>query len=317
MAVGQAARLAAEMPAQGLKPATVIRIATQLLDELTDKSKLCRRRGIQSALYFDVFMKQLEVRKPEFCTFFSNHVAAAMHRFWAATFPDDYDEFRLPSDWTKRYAGEVEWAMDLADDFLARLVRFCEQHSDYRLLIASSMGQAASNAEVVDSYYSVVDVVKLLGCFGIKPEEVGPAMAMAPDVSAHLLTEHAIVAFSAGRDSLQTAFPSIEIDLDDRGMAHLQLRIPNDLENPLEPPMLGNRRYSLDELGVGLVPNQDRVATTGYHIPEGVLINWRAGNEPRRAVSRTSISSTEVAPALLSAHEITPPDYMARTGLRL
>ena len=59
---------------------TAMQIGLQLLREKTDKTKLNRRRAIQSALYFDAFLKQLQGRQPAFCTFFTNHVAAAMHR---------------------------------------------------------------------------------------------------------------------------------------------------------------------------------------------------------------------------------------------
>ena len=96
---------------------TAMQIGLQLLREKTDKTKLNRRRAIQSALYFDAFLKQLQGRQPAFCTFFTNHVAAAMHRFWAATFRDDYGAFTLPEQWVSAYSDEIRWAIDLADAF--------------------------------------------------------------------------------------------------------------------------------------------------------------------------------------------------------
>jgi hypothetical protein len=88
---------------------TAMKIGLQLLREKTDKTKLNRRRAIQSALYFDAFLKQLQERQPAFCTFFTNHVAAAMHRFWAATFRDDYGAFTLPEQWVSAYSDEIRW----------------------------------------------------------------------------------------------------------------------------------------------------------------------------------------------------------------
>jgi predicted component of type VI protein secretion system len=40
--------------------------------------------------HFDIFMNQLERTKPGFTTFFTNQVASSMHRFWAASFPEEY-----------------------------------------------------------------------------------------------------------------------------------------------------------------------------------------------------------------------------------
>ena len=40
-------------------------------------------------------MKQLELHKPSFSNCFTNHVASAMHRYWAAIFPEDFDDLQL------------------------------------------------------------------------------------------------------------------------------------------------------------------------------------------------------------------------------
>ena len=37
-------------------------------------------------ILFDAFMSSLIREKPDFCTFFTNHVASSMHRFWEASF---------------------------------------------------------------------------------------------------------------------------------------------------------------------------------------------------------------------------------------
>src|SRR5262249_27239285 len=158
-------------------------------------------------------------------------------RYWAASFPKDYEQMTLPRAWLERYAGELEWAMNLADTFLRELMRFCERNPAYRLIIASSMGQAATEgAETRNGYYSITQPERFLGCLGIDPQDVQVAMAMAPDVSVHLLTPAAVEQLLAARPMLERAFPDIELDLDEQGMAHIQLVIPHDIEHPMAMP---------------------------------------------------------------------------------
>ena len=45
---------------------------------------LMGRRTYQAGLAFDIFINFLQSTKPAFATFFTNHVASSMHRFWAA-----------------------------------------------------------------------------------------------------------------------------------------------------------------------------------------------------------------------------------------
>lgn len=61
----------------------------QVVSERVRQARNVRRRTYQSVLAFDIFMKQLESTRPGFATFFTNHVASSMHRYWAAAFPGD------------------------------------------------------------------------------------------------------------------------------------------------------------------------------------------------------------------------------------
>jgi hypothetical protein len=317
--IGDALRFAAALPANGLRLTTALGIAQQILREMRDTTKLNRRRAIQAALYFDVFLRQLESRRPEFCTFFTNHVAASMHRFWAAAFPADYSEFNLPGEWVKSYSGEIEWAMAIADQFLARLVQFCCKNPDYRLLVASSMGQAATNATGREGYYAVGDVVRFFGALGVGPDEIRPAMAMAPDISVHLLTDNARERFRAVEGDLERALGDIEAEIDEKNFLHMHVMAELDAENPLTSVMIGNRELPLEELGLRFVADQDRVATTAYHVPEGILLAWSRADAARETTARRrdSIGALDVAPAILAAHGVTAPDYMRRTSIVL
>ena len=65
----------------------ILRIVKQLTTEIFMPWVKTRRRNLQADILFDVFMDLLQTHKPDLSTFFSNHVASNMHRFWEATYP--------------------------------------------------------------------------------------------------------------------------------------------------------------------------------------------------------------------------------------
>src|SRR5664279_2999463 len=125
----------------GIRPGTFGALAQQLVAERRKPWLTTRRRSFQSLLAFDVFDTQLRRHRPAFSSFFSNHVASAMHRYWAAGHPADYDQLNLGEEWLAKYRGEVPWAMRRADDMIARLADFVQHNQGSELWIASSMGQ--------------------------------------------------------------------------------------------------------------------------------------------------------------------------------
>ncbi|CAN5456686.1 hypothetical protein BH10PSE12_BH10PSE12_29850 [soil metagenome] len=300
----------ATLPRIGVVPATVKMIGSQLLREVTDKTKLNRRRAVQSALYFDAFMHNLKRSNPEFSSFFSNHVAATMHRFWAASFQEDFDQFDLPDEWVESYRTEIEWAMLIADEFLQRMMNYARSKGDCRIIVLSSMGQAATTAQIRDGYYSIGDIPKFLSGIGIDPEEARPAQAMAPDISLHL-SARAAERFRAIQRELEDALGNLQIDIDQRNMLHMRALVEIDIEQGMPTVPIGNRVFTLDDLGFVYVPDQDKVATTAYHIPNGILMAWQPGSQGRGPAPQP-VSVLEVAPALLAAHDIRAPDYMTK-----
>src|SRR5206468_801012 len=128
-------------PGLGLRLKTLAQLGSQVLTEQLEPWRKCRRRTYQAVLAFDVFLKQLRQTRPAFSTFFTNHVAASMHRYWAAAFPGDYDVFEYSDDWVRTYSREIEFAMTKFDLFLRDVLAFVDTNPGYTVWIASSMGQ--------------------------------------------------------------------------------------------------------------------------------------------------------------------------------
>ena len=91
VAMKEAAKFLLSAPKLGVGLDTVRRVAQQLRIERSDKQKKNRRRNIQCSLLSDVFVAEVSRTLPDFATFYTNHVAAAMHRYWAASFPETSD----------------------------------------------------------------------------------------------------------------------------------------------------------------------------------------------------------------------------------
>ena len=65
-------------------------IFKQLFREMINKKLVSRRRDLMVEINFYIFRKLLKNHKPDFSTFFANNVAASMHRYWEASYPNDY-----------------------------------------------------------------------------------------------------------------------------------------------------------------------------------------------------------------------------------
>ena len=61
--------------------------------------------------------------------------------------------------------------------------------------------------------------------------------------------------------------------------------------------------------GMENVKIQDRCGATAYHIPQGSLIIYPKSKILQREVM-TTISTTEIAPAILQNFNVSIPDYM-------
>ncbi|OLT02906.1 hypothetical protein BJF90_28580 [Pseudonocardia sp. CNS-004] len=138
-----------------IRPTTLSRVARQLITERLDRKRLSRRRNIQTELHADVFTSLLAKTGPQFATFYTNNVAAAMHRFWAASLPrTSISRERLTSQWLNDYSNEVAEALYSVE----RLLRLLEtgRCGDVTVVIASAIGQEEIVAENHHSFLSII-----------------------------------------------------------------------------------------------------------------------------------------------------------------
>jgi hypothetical protein len=305
--ISGAAKLVPHLRTLGFTPSTALGIGSQLLLERRNPPMKTRRRSYQSVLGFDIFFRQLKTQQPDFCTFFTNHVAAAMHRYWAAAFPHDYEHFGLEDAWVSAYRDEIDFAMGQTDRMLAKLTGFVERHPEFQLMIVTSMGQAALSAEPVTSCVAITDMRRFLSHFGLDEGDYEDRPAMAPIFNV-------VVPQPEKRERLRGALAQLSIDghafgkeLYD-GFFEFAFGALQNYQGP-QAVALNGRRLSFSDMGLGNMPHEDGVYLTADHIPQGAFVIYDPQNE-RPQDQRTQISTLDIAPAILKNFSAPKPGYM-------
>lgn len=298
----------------GMSASTVRATLSELTGEIRKPHLKCRRRSIQPLISFDYFESLLCRHQPDFATFYTNHVAAAMHRYWEAAFPDDVPDGAMPQEWRRKYAGEIDYAMGVLDSIVGRLLKLSHRYG-YVLALCGSLGQAAVHTQTASGFVSLIDLHKFMSQLGLSPSEWHARSAMAPCVSVEVADEKA--------EHLEKMLMQI-------GHAE-SLMLPSDRElKPLSFARSGNsfhiyvyfhdftgetlarigdRQLSFEDLGWGWIKHEDDVECSARHTPFGALVTYDP-NVSRHSRKRDTVTILDIAPSVLGFFGIEPPSYM-------
>lgn len=304
------ARVLANSRKLGIKASTYVDIAKQITSEIIIPARKTRRRAYQPLLMFDVFYKQLQQSRPRFSTFFTNHVAASMHRYWAAVFPEDYQTFQLDQSWVKKFRNEIDFAMSKLDKIVGALAQFVDKNPDYMLAIATSMGQAAIPASHVLQFLTITDVSVFLAAMGLRKEEYEERAAMVPDFSFCIAANKADE-FEANLLNVTIGGVRPRYHRDNR---FFHVSIYDERQN-LQHAMVGDTETEFQKLGIGYLIQEDEVGSTAQHIPQGALIIYSPATGLTPPSVRPDISALDFAPSVLRHFGIDVPSYMKKANL--
>ena len=257
---------------------------------------------------FDLFYKSLNKYNPEFTTFFTNHVAGIIHRYWKDLFPEDFPDYKLHlKDNFKR--DSVIKAMDIADKQIYKLMKYCDKNS-YNLWVASSMGQE-NRKEISPSVdIQIFDMKLFLESLNLNPKKYKENPAMQPDICikcAHSDDERNLLkAISFIRDSGNNQIIFKRYQSQDK-VVNLSINISEDLQKNkiikinnevVEPNNIGIKFFSRDP-------------GTAYHTPKGILIMY--GSESSKFdIQDEVLDTTKIAPMILKIFGINSPKYMKK-----
>ena len=236
LAVKALARLGLTAPALG-------RISRLTTDVFLGRVPRERLRSGQFLVLADLFERLLAAEAPDLAVMFTNHVAAVMHRYWYAMYPDDFDVDHYPPAWVDQHREEIPAAVEMLDRFLSRLDVWCRRN-ERTLIVVSSMGQGPSRR--LDSERTHEAIV-------VSPETFLAAVGIGRS------TNESAAAWSGDRLLTDVDMPSI------RGSMAPNLTL--DCQSEVDAERIGRHLSSLGAGRAGwIVDRVDEVVTLTYDI---------------------------------------------------
>ncbi len=281
-------------------------IFLQLIKEKFNIKNKTRRPLIQNILGFDLFLQTINEYKPTFCTYFTNHVAGMMHRYWRDLFPED---FNLKKDNVDPFHSKsILKSMDLADANLNKLIKFSKLNN-YDLWVLSSMGQESiDRGDYVPELY-LNDFHRFLSALQLEESNFELLPAMQPDYCIKCSSAEELIKLrnllknikgSDGEKFVNEGYPP----KDNR----LNIVVNTSISIPLDKQIFFNNEiYNIEDFGFEII---SRDMGTAYHIPEGIFLSLGKNNQRLRKYQNQLIETSKICPTILDLFNVEIPEYM-------
>jgi hypothetical protein len=299
----------AVVPRLGLRAATLREVARTVAMVKAKRIPAERLRSVQTMVLSDLFFHLTARHDPDLAVLFTNHVAAAMHRYWYALYPHDFDQEHYDEGWVTEHRDEIPAAVELLDGIIERAADLAER-TDRTLVLVSSMGQGPS--PVLDATTTSEAVIR-------RPEEFLAAVGVTgPYTVVGSMHPQLSVQFRSGQDARaavdtlsgdRIAFKSRLLDVRDRTVT-----LTYELEDRHGELIVDGRPTDPARLGVHVEVVRDH--SSGRHTPFGSLIIHNSP-EGRPPVSAGAVDALEFAPALLRHLGLEPLPHHIEPTFRL
>ncbi len=244
-----------------------LKLIFQIIYEFIEPINKIRRSLFQPILGFEIYHFLVNKYKPTYTSFFTNHVAGVMHRYWKYVFTT-----RKLNKKEEFYSNSIIEAMQIADKELERILKFIK-NDGYTLLVISSMGQDSINrGDYVPELY-LEDFNLLLKSLDLNISKYKLMPAMQPDVC---ISSESIFY----REKLREAIRKLKTSEGDTLI--IERYEPNGLNVNFSLktyPIIANLKklifdkkiYKISSFGLKTIK---RDIGTGYHIPEGIFMSY-------------------------------------------
>ncbi len=250
-----------------------------------------RLRNVPFMLTADMFIKLLADTDVDLGVFFTNHIAANMHRYWYASFPEEFSDQVYSEEWVERYCGEIPFALGLFDSFVGRTMDYCRA-TNRVLIVAGSMGQSANPGLEThqDSQYVLDDMNRFLSALGAPARAWKMRSAIVPQYTLAFETAREAERVFRTLDALPVRASRSWLDLNEQV---LTVSVRQDLvENLLKS--LGKSKTPAD-FGLKSVNIDDH--KSGQHHPYGTLIVYN-GNRPAPMAANHACPAATISKSL-------------------
>ncbi len=297
-------RVGMHLPRFGIRARTLSSLALQVAAERVTPARSARRPIFQALLFWDLFRKLYRPREPvAFATFFTNHVAGMMHRYWHSVFPQDYPvEFlgRLGPPETE-HVKAFEFGLEILDGMVSDVLEMAAVNPEIIIVLATSMGQAAVQRDQHRGYdLTIPDIIRLLAALGERRDGIRPLMAMAPQVVAEIEDGATRVSVTHKLLSSRTESGVALFRCDEIGSTlSISYMTPSQADwdaGGFTFESDGTKhRVQWQDAGIGRV---ETTPGTAYHVPEGVVAVFDP-KTPCSEDSRTVMPLTRVKALLM------------------
>lgn len=292
-----------EMPRLGIKAKTLASLAAQVVKERFDSRMVARRPIFQSMLQWDVFEKLYDPKAPpSFASFFTNHVAGTMHRYWHHLFPEDFGEKYV--DLPRYHLKTFDFAFSVADQIVKRALWFSKLNPEITIIFASSMGQAAVDRDYHEGFEVVVgDLVKFISITSLGPSDWKPLLAMVPQVSVEIGDAEKRKQAKMFLESCLTSSRQRLFFVDEIGSSlTITVKTPASTDRDIGGFWNLGGFLKWEDSGLKIIEIEPG---TAYHIPQGVLAIHEKRLEGKKESIITRIDATEVKEMILKIAGIT------------
>tara|TARA_Y100001968_G_scaffold332605_1_gene391436 strand:- start:1343 stop:2719 length:1377 start_codon:yes stop_codon:yes gene_type:complete len=249
---------------------TMFQVFFQLVDEIFRPWVKVRRRSIQSIILFDIYLNLLKTNNSEFSTFFTNHVASNMHRFWEAKFPNHYPKNINSKQWINRYKKEIDYSMKITIGFIKKLAKYIERDPDAELWILSSMGQeAVLDYKTAYSYWKIIDLNQFINSLCQKKIDVEELPQMIPHYS--LKSDQKSIEYIAEKINFLETNSNISIRSKTNNTLAFYFDSYNLDELIFKDPITNK---AIDIKGISKLNIDENTGSSAYHMPYGVLYRY-------------------------------------------
>ena len=285
---------------------SALRAAFHIAKEKINANNKKRRSIIQNVLTFDLYLKFLKKTKPDFSTYFTNHLAGMMHRYWRDLFPEDFNMTK--EEVNKFNQKSLIYAMHLADNNLKNLLNF-SKNNDYDLWLISSMGQCAIDRGHYFPELVLRDLDKLLIKLGLNPINHELLPAMQPDYCIKSSDLNSLkklkISISKIKDCQQKSILNERYTTKSLNL-HLILERSEAFKNN-QFLTVNSKKFKFEELGFELIT---RDQGTGYHNPIGIFTLYGPSTGNFSKFQNDLIETTTISPTILKLFNINLKDYM-------
>ena len=284
---------------------TILKIIIHMTNEIFIKDFKKRRSFIQNLLGFNLYFKLIKKYKPSFTTFFTNHVASTMHRYWKDSYPSDYNKQKVINKFDSKLIFD---SMDLVDSQLKKLKKYCENNNS-DLWIISSMGQKAIERGKYIPETILINFENLIQSLNLPSENYKLLPAMQPDICIKCKD-------NSSRNLLKSSINKI-YDLNNQKVLierynqnslyiNYSLSTSTNLSQSRKV-IFKNKICDIDDFGLKIIT---RDQGTAYHSRDGIFISNKNLNKIFNLENNDCIDTRMISRMILSFFKIKIPFYM-------